>query len=236
MFERRLRPHDDAAELEALEIGVEPNPAERDDDTYMRERRDFGVEVRQAVGDLFRRRLVAWRCATDGGGDVCAGQREAIVGILRRGNVRETGAMEGGHQEVAGAAGTVAGEHAARAIGAVRRRGQADQQHACVRITEAWYGLAPVALIAERAPLHARDLGTIRPQPRTFLAGNNRLANLREGPAEARQYRCVPTYATYPAHPTYQTRQAFCRTIGRPALHENAFANSGTFETTPLTR
>src|SRR5262249_23053850 len=34
----------------------------------------------------------------------------------------------------------------------------------------------------------------------------------------------------------YQTLQAFCRTIGEFGLHENAFANSGMFETTPLTR
>jgi hypothetical protein len=34
----------------------------------------------------------------------------------------------------------------------------------------------------------------------------------------------------------YQTRQAFGLTIGASALHENAFWNSGMFETTPFTR
>ena len=34
----------------------------------------------------------------------------------------------------------------------------------------------------------------------------------------------------------YQTRQALGRTIGWPALHENALANSGMFDTTPLMR
>src|SRR3974390_472813 len=35
---------------------------------------------------------------------------------------------------------------------------------------------------------------------------------------------------------SYQTRQAGLRIIGEPALQPKALANSGTFETTPLTR
>ena len=35
---------------------------------------------------------------------------------------------------------------------------------------------------------------------------------------------------------SYQTRQAFSRTIGCPFLHPKAFWNSGILETTPLTR
>src|SRR3954468_6776259 len=34
----------------------------------------------------------------------------------------------------------------------------------------------------------------------------------------------------------YQTRQAFCRTMGSPALQPKALAKSGEFETTPLVR
>src|ERR1051326_5586433 len=37
-------------------------------------------------------------------------------------------------------------------------------------------------------------------------------------------------------HRHHQTRQAFGLTIGAPALHENAFWNSGMFTTTPLMR
>ena len=34
----------------------------------------------------------------------------------------------------------------------------------------------------------------------------------------------------------YQTRHALARTIGASGLHENAFWNSGMFDTTPFTR
>ena len=34
----------------------------------------------------------------------------------------------------------------------------------------------------------------------------------------------------------YHTRHELARTIGCPAVHENALANSGMFDTTPLTR
>src|SRR5207253_6252428 len=37
-------------------------------------------------------------------------------------------------------------------------------------------------------------------------------------------------------YPTYQTLHCVCRTIAVSALHENAFWNSGMFETTPFTR
>ena len=57
------------APLEQLQIGVEPDPPERDDDPDAGKRVDLGVEVRQAVGDFFGRRLVVGRRAADGGGD-----------------------------------------------------------------------------------------------------------------------------------------------------------------------
>jgi hypothetical protein len=77
--------------------------------------------------------------------------------------------------------------------------------------------------------------------------------NVGKGPAEAGRYRCLvpthlphlphyrypptrPTGPTGPTGPTYQTRHAVERTIGASALHLNAPANSGMFETTPLTR
>ena len=59
------------------------------------------------------------------------------------------------------AAGAVAGEHAAGAVGAVRGRRQRDQQHPRVGIAEARDRLAPVDLVAVRFLLRARDFRAV---------------------------------------------------------------------------
>jgi hypothetical protein len=65
--------------------------------------------------------------------------------------------MERGHQEVAGTANTVASEDAAGAIGAMRGRGEPDEQQARARVAESGHRPAPVGVIAIGTP---------------FLAGN----------------------------------------------------------------
>ena len=51
--EKRARTPRPATTLEHLQVGVECDPSERDDDADSGQRRDLGVEVRQAIGDLF---------------------------------------------------------------------------------------------------------------------------------------------------------------------------------------
>ena len=131
---------------------------------------------------------------------------------MRCRQVRKAGAIERRHQEVAGPAGAVAGEDAARAVGAVRSRREADDEDARVRIAETGNRTRPVRLVTIGPPFFAADLLAVLAQPRAALARNDRVAN------------------------GYQTRHAFCRTMGASALHENAFANSGMFDTVPLTR
>ena len=55
-------------------------------------------------------------------------------------------------------AGTVAGEHASRAVAAVRRGSKAENQQFGAGIAEARNGLAPVVPIAKGAPLGSRHL------------------------------------------------------------------------------
>src|SRR5207249_2665301 len=68
MSEHRRRADDDAAPLQQSPIGVEADLAERDDDAHARKRREFSIEMRQTVGDLFGRRLVGRRRAANGRG------------------------------------------------------------------------------------------------------------------------------------------------------------------------
>ena len=108
-------------------------------------------------GDFLRRRLVVRRRAPDRGGDERVAQGQAVVRMVRRRDVGEAGAVQRGHQEVAGSADAVAGEDAAGAVGAVRRRREADDQQPRPRIAEAGDRLAPVGVVAIGAPLLARD-------------------------------------------------------------------------------
>ena len=60
-------------------------------------------------------------------------------------DVREAGVVQRAHQEVAG---TVAGEHAAGPVAAVRGRREADDQQPGGRVAEAGHRAAPVGLVA----------------------------------------------------------------------------------------
>ena len=84
--------------------------------------------------------------------------------------VGEAGAVQGGEQEVAGA---VAREHATRAVGAVRGRGEPEDQHARGRVAEAGDRAAPVRPVAERGALLARDRLAPLDQPRAGAAGGD---------------------------------------------------------------
>src|SRR6266508_423172 len=128
MAEDLPRTYHDVVALEQLQVRVEGDLAERDDDADARQCGNLRVEMRQTPGGFFRRRLVVRRRAPDRRGDERVAQREAVVRVLRGGDVREAGAMERRHQEIPGAASAVAGEDAAGAVGAVRGGGEADDQ------------------------------------------------------------------------------------------------------------
>ena len=108
---------------------------------------DLRVEMIEAARDLLRQRLVVGRRAAHRGEDVRVRSAQAVVDVSGRRDVGEAGAMQRRHQEVAGAADAVAGEHAAGAVGAVRRGRQADEQQPRVGIAEARHRAAPVGLV-----------------------------------------------------------------------------------------
>jgi hypothetical protein len=97
--------------------------------------------------------------------------------MVRRGDVGETGAVKRAHQKITGAADTVAREHTSGAIRPVRGGGETDEQHPRARIAEAGHRPAPVRVAAIRAPLLARNRRAVLAQPRTALAGHNRVAH-----------------------------------------------------------
>ena len=184
--------------------------------------------MRQARGDLLRRRLVVGRRTADRGRDERVAQLSAHrPAMLRGGDVRETGAMQRGHQEVAGPADAVAGEDAAGAVGAVRGRRQPDDQQARARIAEPGHRSRPVGVVAKGPALLAADPLAVLPQPRTPLA--RRRSRSRDGQPADPGCASIGTRFTRRGTPAR-------RTIGASALHENAFWNSGMFDTTPLTR
>ena len=81
MSERRSGVEGDPAALEKLQVSVERDFPEGDDHANPRQRIDFRVEVRKAACDLFRRGLVARRCAPHRGRDKCVVQGQAIIRI-----------------------------------------------------------------------------------------------------------------------------------------------------------
>ncbi len=147
--------------------GLPPERAEADDHADAREQRELRGEPRGARVALGGQRLVGRRRAADRGGDPAVAQREPVAAVGGRRLVREPGPVQGGEEEVAAA---VAGEHPARAVRAVRGRGEPEQQHAGLRVAEAVDRPAPVLLVAERGALLARDLLAPGDEPRAAAA------------------------------------------------------------------
>ena len=97
-------------------------------------------------------------------------QLEAVVAVGGRGLVGESGLVQHGIHEVAG---SVAGEWASGAIGAVSAGSQSHDQDAGLGIAESGDGLAPVFPVAVGAALLAGDLLAIGNQARTASAGDH---------------------------------------------------------------
>ena len=89
----------------------------------------------------------------------------------------EAGAVQHAIEKMTGA---IAGERAAGAIGAMRARRQAENQHPRVHIAKARYWLGPIVAIAIGAALLAPDLLAIFTQPRTAGAGDEFAIQLNE--------------------------------------------------------
>ena len=148
-----------------------------DDDTHTSKERELADEVRQATVALGGRRLVRRGCAAYGCGDVGISELQAVVGRDRHWLVGKAEPVERAEEPVAG---TVAGEHPAGAVAAVRRGREPDDEHAGVRIAEAGYRAAPVVVTAERGPLLVGDLLAPLDEPRAGAAVDDLVGQRRE--------------------------------------------------------
>ena len=143
----------------------------------MRKRIEFAVKKAAAIADLFRRGLVLRRSAAHHGSDVCIAQRKSVFFVRSRGLRGEAGAVQHAIEKMTGA---IAGERAAGAVGAMRARRQAEDQHPRVHIAEARHRLGPIVAVAVGAALLTPDLLAIFNQPRTAGAGDEFAIQLNE--------------------------------------------------------
>src|SRR5436190_11641307 len=175
MCERRLRTLMDAAMCQQPYVRVETDCPEADHHAHPPQRGRLVVEMRQAVGDLFGCRLVAgWR-ATYRRSDECVAELEAIAGMTRRREIRESGTMESRHQEVAGAADAITREHAAGPVRPVRGRREADEEQMRIRIPETRNRPGPIGFVRECAALLTPDLQAVRAEAYAAVAPDDRI-------------------------------------------------------------
>ena len=142
--------------------------------------RDFVGQMDEAAIDLFRQWLIVRWGTAHRRRDVRIPQREPIVDMLRGVQVREVAALERGHQEVARRSRAVTRENAPRAVRAVRGRGEAEDQHACLRIAETGHRARPVMLVAKGCFSRPADFPAVRPEPWALLAGDDGRLNGRK--------------------------------------------------------
>src|SRR5208337_2801576 len=101
---------------------------------------------------------VGGRSAVADGGDVGAGESEAVVTGTAGGVRGEAGFMEDAVEDVAG---FIAGEHAAGTVGAVGAGREAEDETGCRGIAERGHGTAPILPVAPGAALHLGDAGGV---------------------------------------------------------------------------
>ena len=152
------------------QVSVEGDAAEDNDYLGVFEEFEFLFEVGAAVGNFFRKGLVAGRSAVNGAGDPGVCELEAVVFTGAGWLVGEAGVAEGLEKEIAG---TVTGEDAAGAVGAVCGGGETDDDEARVGVTERGDGAAPVVFIAVGAALDAGDGLAVLAEAGAAVAGDN---------------------------------------------------------------
>ncbi len=130
-----------AAALQVVEIGFESNPSQGHYHFHILEPVHFAIEIRRAIGQFLRQRLVVGRRAADRGGDVEVLQFESVRAVRGRRLIGESGLVQDRIHEFAGG---IAGERTSGAVGAVGAGSEAEHQHARVGIAEARDGLSPI--------------------------------------------------------------------------------------------
>lgn len=130
--------------------------------------------------DLFRSRFVVGRRTSHGGSDVRVGERQAVVYRLRSGDAREAVFVHRRHQEIAGTAATIAGEHPAGSIRAMCGRSKTQNQNTRVGIAKSRNRFGPVGIAAKRRAFDAGDVGAVRTKSLAFIARDDVAMNVAE--------------------------------------------------------
>jgi hypothetical protein len=155
---------------EVVEIGFESDSSQCNDDAQIFESFEFALQIRSAVGQFRGQRLVVGRRAAGSSGYVEIMQNKPVVSIDCR---RLTGKSRCVEHRVHKVAGSVSGERAPGAIGAVGAWSKSEHKDAGMGIAEAGNGLAPVLAVAVSAALLAGNLLAIQDEARTARAGDD---------------------------------------------------------------
>lgn len=201
-------------------VGIEADFSQCDNHSYTVESPYLSFQMDEAAANLLWCRFVVGRRATHGHGDERVFQLQSVVRTFRCWPVRKAGSMESRHQKVSGTTGPVAGEHAACSVRAVSGGCKSNNEQSSTGIAEAGNRPRPIRLFAVGLPLIAGDALAIGTKTWTLFARHDSVVNCRQ---DSRG-------------PTYHTRHIVARTIADSARQENAFWNSGIFDTTPFTR
>ena len=121
-----------------------------DDDLQIRKEAQLPLEKRLAPRELQSRREISGRDAPHGGRDDAIAEDEAIIAGDGRGLVREARPMECSVQPRTA---PVAREHPSRAVPAMGRGREPDDEETSLRVAERRDWTAPVRLVRERASL-----------------------------------------------------------------------------------
>lgn len=171
-----------AGALQVSDDTVEADFSKANDDAHAGKGGDFLVEPRRTGGNLLREGLVAGRSAAHHGGDPGAGEAHTILTMGGGGLRGKTCAVETRIEKIAG---TIAGEGAPGAIGAVRAGSEADEEYARLRIAEGGDRLAPVFKFAVRAAFFFGDRDAVRAEARAAIAFNDPPVQQRQGRSRA---------------------------------------------------
>ena len=175
---RGRRRRQGGADLPAgAQAGVESNPSQGDDHFHVAEHPQLVQKIGLAVGDFLTIRSVAGRRAVEHLRDVAIVEGETVLAMGRRRPACETEAVQGFVQPITAA---VAREGASRAVGAMRCRGQSDDQEPGERVAEAGNGFAPIGFASESAHLLFCHLLAVRHEPGAAAAVADAFLDLRQ--------------------------------------------------------
>ncbi len=163
--------------LVGTQISVESETSQRDDHAYVVQQSQLVQKIGLAVRDFLTIRSVAGRNAVDHLRDEAIAEGETILTMGRPRLVCEAVAVQGFVQPITTA---VAGEGAPRTVGAMRCRGQPDDQESSKRVAEAGNGSAPIGFAPKPAHLLSRHVLAVRHEPGAASALDNAFLNLRQ--------------------------------------------------------